>query len=150
MSSEVRPADVIMYVNSHQVVGTMPPDARDAVIDGLQQHGYYTFFASGVVGHGGAAGSTVYSGGHFENRPIEGSSLSEDDEKAIDLVWKLVRQHEKTVHIVDVGRETGFHRYIEEHRHHLKQFPVLVRPDGRRLEGIGQFTDENLEVFLRD
>ncbi len=150
MSEPVRPGDVLMYINSLKIVRVLPPDARDAAIGSLQDRGAYTFVPQGYAGHGGFVGSTAFDVGRYGGKPIEAEELSEDEETAIRLVLTLAHDHGRSVHIVDIGRETSFHRYIEEHRHHLKQFPVLLRPDGRRLDGIEQFSRDRLVKFFSD
>ena len=150
MSDPVRAGDVLMYINSLKIVRVLPPDSRDAAIGALQDHGAYTFVPQGWSGHGGFLGDTPFNAGHYGGRPIETEELTEDEETAIRLVLTLAHDHGRSVHIVDIGRETSFHRYIEEHRHHLKQFPVLLRPDGRRLDGIEQFSRDRLGKFFSD
>jgi hypothetical protein len=142
--------DVLLYVNSERVVRTLPPDARDAAIAGLRDHGEYTFPLLGTwSGHAGAS-STTYDGGRFGNLPVVSLELPEWEQEALQAVWKLVRQQGRRLHVVDVGKESSLRRLITEHLHHLHDFPVLVRPDGRRLEGIKEFTPENLVRFLED
>lgn len=144
--------DVLMFVNSLRIVRTLPPDAQDEALRALRDGGHYPFWAGtfGYAGHGGASGSTLWDSGRYGGKPIVENELTPDEEEAIRLVLRLVQERSKTLHIVDVGKETAFRRFIEEHRHHLRRFPVLVRPDGRRLEGIEEFTSEKLEAFLSD
>lgn len=141
-----------MYVNSLKLVRTLPPDTQDEAIRSLREGGYYSFWAWGFghAGHGGFSGSTLFDAGRFGNKPIIEEGLSPEDVEAMHLVLRLVQEKGKTLHIVDVGKESAFRRVIGEHLHHLRRFPVLVRPDGRRLEGVEQFTEEKLESFLSD
>lgn len=143
--------DVLMFVNSLRIVRTLPLDAQDEAIRSLRDGGHYPFWAGtfGYAGHGGS-GSTVFDSGRFGGKPVIEKELSPEEEEAIRLVLRLVREKGKTLHLVDVGKESALRRAFEEHLHHLRRFPVLVRPDGRRLEGIKEFTPENLEKFLAD
>jgi hypothetical protein len=148
MPTEVRPQDVLMYVNSAAIVRTLPVGDHDLLLGGMQEHGYCT------VPAGGSASSHIvpadYNAGDFGGRPVRGQELSEEDQEACLRAWEAVHRTGKTLHIVDVGKESELHRYIALHLHHLRRFPVLVRPDGRRLEGPEAFTEENLARFLSD
>ncbi len=53
-----------------------------------------------------------------------------------------------TLHLVDVGKESGPRKYIEEHLHHQRGFPVLLRSDGQRLEGLAELTPDKVASFL--
>ncbi len=151
MPGSAQPEDVLLYVNSHHILRTLPPGAHDEVAASLSASGSYSTPAGGPNwGYHVGRSSTTQDAARWGGKPVEGDEFSEDDLAAMELVWKKIREKRKVLHIVDVGKETGFHRYIEEHRHHLTCFPVLVRPDGRRLEGLEQFTDPNLESFLAD
>lgn len=143
--------DVLLYLNSYRILRTLPPDAHDAAIRGMQQSGTYKFspFLS-WAGTGPISARPMLDPGRYGNKPVSGTELTADEEAAVQLVWKLVGEKGKSVHIVDVGKESALRRFIQEHLHHLRRFPVLVRPDGRRLEGIEEFTPEKLENFLSD
>ena len=139
--------DVLMYVKSENVIRmVLPPDAQDEALRRLRANGYDTYFAgSSVYGARGGFGS---GSGYFGNKAIRAKELPEPEEDAIRRVWATVRAKGLTLHLVDVGVESALRRVIEEHLHHLRNFPVLVRPDGRRLEGAQSFSEENLAEFL--
>ena len=151
MSAQVAARDVLLYVDSHSIVRVLPPDAQDECVRGLQAQGFYTF-ARGpfLTGTGGFSGSTVFDAHRFGSKPVRGTELSPDEQKVVQDVWKQAHAQGRNLHIVDVGKESELHRYIQEHRRHLRRFPVLVRPDGRRLEGVEAFTPENLAHFFTD
>lgn len=88
--------------------------------------------------------------GYFGNKPIQERGIPEAEQESIQRVISLANDQRRPFHIVDVGKESVLRRVIEEHLHHLHRFPVLVRPDGRRLEGTENFTSENLAEFLSD
>jgi hypothetical protein len=142
-----------MFIKTERVIrAVLPPDARDPLIAGLESHGFYTFNAGpgGWAGHGAILGDTAFDAGRMGHKPILDEELPEQEVEATRLVFQVLHQRRRTVHVVDVGRQSSFHRFIEEHLHHLREFPVLVRPDGRRLEGCREFTPEKLEQFLSD
>lgn len=153
MPAKVAREDVLMFIKSIRVIDCVtPPDARDAAISGLESKGHYTFFTGigGYSAHSGFSGSTMFASGHFENKPIFDTALPEDEIAATRAVFQAAHAKGRTVHVIDVGRESAVREFISEHLHHLKSFPVLMRPDGRRLEGCASCTPENLEKFLAD
>ncbi len=143
--------DVLLYVKSEDMIRmVLPPDAGDAAIQSLRANGYYSFpmSVSGFGGHWGTGSS--FDAGNFGNKPVRATELPEEEEDAIGRVWTAIHEKGKRLHIVDVGKESALRRVIDEHLHHLRTFPVLVRPDGRRLEGLENFDEKRLENFLSD
>lgn len=150
MTELVQPGDVLIYIKSEDVVRrVLPSDAHDEAIGALRAGGYYTFFPAGYGGHAGPS-PAAYDTAHYGHKPIMGKEVPEAEEDAIERAGATVFAHGRRLHVVDVGTESALRRIISEHLHHLKNFPVLCRPDGRRLEGTDEFTQENLEKFLRD
>ncbi|MFZ1023558.1 MAG: hypothetical protein WAN87_05435 [Thermoplasmata archaeon] len=142
--------DVLIYVKSEDMIRwVLPPDAQDEGLRGFRDSGYYTCPVAGGKWGAHSAGLD-HNAGYFGNRPVRDKELPEEEAAAIDRAWVALRAKGKTIHIVDVGKESALRRVIEEHRHHLRSFPALVRPDGRRLEGTPNFTKENLDKFLSD
>jgi hypothetical protein len=144
--------DVVMFINSLKIVRTLPPDSQDRAIGSLRQGGYYVFWAGtyGYAGHGGATASALWDSGRYGGKPIVEHELTPEEEDAVRLALRLVHEKGKNLHLVDVGKESAFRRLVEEHLHHLRRFPSLIRHDGRRLEGVEEFTPEKLESFLAD
>jgi hypothetical protein len=141
--------DVLMYVKSEDIIRwVLPPDAQDEALRAFRERGYY---ACPVIGNwGGHSAGSFFDAGYFGNKPVRDKKLPELEADAIDRAWVAVHAKGKRLHIVDVGKESELRRVIEEHLHHLHSFPVLVRPDGRRLEGTESFSKENLDRFLSD
>jgi hypothetical protein len=142
-----------MYVRSRKTILLVtPPNAVNEAMAGMEAHGYYTFGVIGGTygGHATGGGTSLFDGGRFGNKPVFDEELPEDEAEAVDLVARKVREGGRRLHVVDVGKESALRRLIEDHRHHLKRFPVLLRPDGRRLEGPEEFTEAKLAAFLKD
>jgi hypothetical protein len=151
MPTQLDHRDVVLYVNSEEIVGTLPSSSQDTVLQSLRGSGQYTFPAmSGWAGHGAISPGTHSDSGPYGAQPVYSHGLTEEESKAVQLVWRAIHDSGRTLHIVDVGKETSLRRAIQEHLHHIRRFPVLFRPDGRRLEGIEEFTLPNLEKFLTD
>ncbi len=150
MSDLVQPADVLIYIKSEDVVlRVLPSEAHDEAVGALRAGGWYTYFPAGYGGHVGPS-STAFDAAQIGHKPVTGKQVPEAEEDAIERAGATVFAHGRRLHVVDVGKESALRRLISEHLHHLKNFPVLCRPDGRRLEGADEFTQENLEKFLRD
>jgi len=140
--------DVLMYVKSEDTIRmVLAPDAQDEALRAYRANGYCTPAMASLRGLPLTPGPDA---GYFGNRPVREKEIPEAEEEAIQRASLAVHNRGKTLHIVDVGKESVLRRVIEEHVHHLRDFPVLVRTDGRRLEGIGNFSDENLKKFLSD
>jgi hypothetical protein len=101
-------------------------------------------------GHSTGGGTAFFDGGIFANKPIYDEELPEDQADAVRRAFRTVQGAGRKLHLVDIGKESAFRRVIEEHLHHLRKFPVLVRPDGRRLEGPEECTESRLKAFLED
>jgi hypothetical protein len=147
--TELDPRDVLMYVKSEDVIRkVLPPDAHDEAIRGFRAQAFYCVppVAANYGGHIGPA----HDVGYFGNKPVIDKEIPEAEEEAVQRAMKAVYDQGKKLYIVDVGKESALRRVIEEHLHSLRDFPVLVRPDGRRLEGVRNFSPENLGRFLSD
>lgn len=150
---EMHSSDVVMFVRSAKVIKLVtPPDAHNEVMGAMEKAGFYTVAAgAGSWGvHATGGGTAFFDGGRFGNRPIFDQELPEDEAETVYRVFRKVREKGGRLHLVDVGKETAFRRLIEEHLKHLPRFPVLVRPDGRRLVGPEECTDAQLDKFLAD
>lgn len=155
-SVKLHPSDVLMFVKStNEIMLITPPDARNEVMAAWEKSGYASFAAGGggvfvTAGRGGSPGETTYGEGRFGNKPIYHKELPEDQAAAIRLVYRKVHEKGRTLHLVDVGKESAPRRLLAEHLKHLRSFPVLMRPDGRRLEGPAAITEARLDEFLAD
>lgn len=142
--------DLLLYIRSEDALRwVLPPDAQDPVLKAVREGGCGTFAAGTYTGHAGAS-ETTFASGRYGGKPIHGKMIPQEEEEAIRRVGSMVLEQRRTIHVVDVGRETALRRLIAEHLHHIQRFPVLCRSDGRRLEGPQEFTPENLEKIFSD
>jgi hypothetical protein len=88
------------------------------------------------------------TGGEQAVEGSESSVVSNDERMRVMRTWKIADGLGYQLHVVDIGQHSRFHAVIEEHLHALKEFPVLVRPNGDRLEGPASFTEDRLRGFL--
>lgn len=146
--TDVQRSDVLMFVKSEShIVAVLPPDYQNEAIASTRSTGGYTF--PPITGHASGGGQAAW-GESLGGRPIHQTELPADEEMALDRVARALAAKAGRLHVVDVGKQSSLRRYIEDRLHHLTNFPVLVRPDGRRLEGCSSFTDSNLAKFLAD
>jgi hypothetical protein len=71
-----------------------------------------------------------------------------EDRIRVMTTWKIADGLGDQPPVVDIGQHSRSHAIIEEHLHDLKEFPVLVRPNGDRLEGPAAFSEDGLRAFL--
>jgi len=150
---ELHPSDVLMYVKSKKVVSLMTPaEAQNEVMGSMEEHGHYTWGSNfgSWGGHATGGGTSFFDGGRYGNRPVFDQELPEDEAEVVRLVCRKVRERGRTLHLVDVGKESALRRLIQEHLKHIRRFPVLMRPHGRRLEGPDECTEAGLDEFLTD
>ncbi len=128
----------------------MPEDAHELVLYVQSKKAVSTFYrppgpaagplvppTSGNVGDAAtdAAGSTVFF-------------LSDDQARCVALVEETARDRGYRVRVVDTEKVGTIERLIAEHLRGVQHFPVLISPQGPRLEGVGAFTDEALAALM--
>jgi hypothetical protein len=146
--STVNERDVLLYVKSEDVIRmVLPPDAQDEALRAYRAHGYCTAPLGSLRGLPIAPGPGA---GYFGNKPIRDKEIPEGEQEVIQRVLAAAHHQGRDLHIVDVGKESALRRLIEEHLHKIRKYPVLVRPDGRRLEGIESVREEELQRFLSE
>ena len=137
-----------MFIKSEEVLRwVLPADAHEQAVRSLRDQGFFTTLP--VSNYGGRVGGAS-DAGYSQNDPAHAKELPAAEEELVRRASVVIYARGKRLHFVDVGKESAFRRVIEEHLHHLHRFPVLVRSDGRRLEGPENFTDEKLASFLSD
>lgn len=149
MSPTVVPRDVLIYVKSDRIISkVLPADAQGEGHRIFHENGYLTCLpAPSFSGHGGFVGDTFFDSGRFGGRPLYAQELPDEERDALRRARQVAGERGLTLHVVDVGKESPLRRVVEEH---LRDFPVLFRLGGRRLEGVSNFTAERLEEFLSD
>jgi Lrp/AsnC ligand binding domain len=70
--------------------------------------------------------------------------LSDDQARAVAMAEELAAHRGYTIEVKDVARSNRLERLVTEHLRNVTTFPVLVAPDGTRLEGTSNFTEERL------
>lgn len=138
-----------MFVRSEDIIRrVLPPDAHDEALRAFHSQAFFCVPPPAAL-RGGHIGPG-WEAGYFGNKPVRDKEIPEVEEDAIQLAVRAVHGQGRNLYIVDVGKESALRRVISEHLNHLHRFPVLVRPDGRRLEGADNFSRQNLEKFLSD
>jgi len=67
----------------------------------------------------------------------------------VNLVAEIARDLGRSVTLVDVNRPMGAEELLRRWVAADAVFPLLVRPDGRRLEGLDHFVPGELRRFVR-
>ena len=92
--------------------------------------------------------ASIPTGGEQAVEESESTVVPNEERMRVMRTWKIADGLGYQLHVVDIGQHSRFHAIIEEHLHDLKEFPVLVRPNGDRLEGPASFTEDKLTAFL--
>lgn len=74
--------------------------------------------------------------------------LSDDQSRCVAVVEEGARHRGYHLRIVDIEKVGRLERLVTEHLRGVQTFPVLISPNGHRLEGVGQFTEENLAAMM--
>jgi hypothetical protein len=131
MADESR--ELVLYVQSKKAVTTFyrpPPSASRGTVTG-----------AGTTA-APAAGEEPQSVGE----PV--FFLSDDQARCLALVEEIAAKRGYHVRVVDVEKVGRLERLITEHLRGVQKFPVLISPLGRRLEGVEQFTEEELAAIM--
>jgi len=103
----------------------------------------------------GPATQTVISGAPAGDGEAHGSTddgtvyfLSDDQSRALALTEELAARRNYKLRVVDVEKAGRLERLVTEHLRGVQLFPVLVAPDGQRIEGAEQFTEENVAALM--
>jgi DNA-binding Lrp family transcriptional regulator len=70
--------------------------------------------------------------------------LSDEQARVVALTEELAAKRGYTVEVKDVAKAGRLERIVTEHLRNVTKFPVLIGPEGRRLEGATEFTEERL------
>jgi len=74
--------------------------------------------------------------------------LSDDQARCQALVEDVAAQRGYGLKVIDVEKSGRLERLVTEHLRGVQKFPVLISPLGRRLEGVEQFTDDELAAIM--
>ncbi len=129
MPEELR--EVTLYVQSKKAVTTFyrPPTSTPAGAAVSPQH------AAGGASDSGTVGEPVFF-------------LSDDQSRCVAHVEEMAARRGYQVRVVDVEKVGRLERLITEHLRGVQKFPVLISPLGRRLEGVEQFTEEEIASLM--
>ena len=74
--------------------------------------------------------------------------LSDDQSRCVAEVEEMAARRAFKVRVVDIEKAGRLERLITEHLRGVQKFPVLIAPSGRRLEGVEQFTIQELAALM--
>jgi hypothetical protein len=130
MADESR--ELVLYVQSKRAVTTFyrPAPAASRTSIGTPSAG-----PASEAGEGAGVGEPVFF-------------LSDDQSRCMALVEDLAAKRGYHVRVVDIEKVGRLERLITEHLRGVQKFPVLISPLGRRLEGVEQFTEDELAAIM--
>lgn len=74
--------------------------------------------------------------------------LSDDQSRSAALVEELAVRRGYGVKVVDIAKAGRLERLVTEHLRGVQNFPVLISPNGHRLEGVAQFSEEAICAMM--
>ncbi len=127
--------EVTLYVQSKRAVTSFYRPAPSPSM----AHG------ASMPGIGGAAGY-VSEPASEAGQPVY--FLSDDQSRAVAVTEEVALKRGYAVKVVDVEKAGRLERLVTEHLRDVHTFPVLVTPNGQRLVGGEQFTEEGLSALM--
>ena len=130
----------------------MPEESRELVLYVQSKKAVTTFYRApspsvrGVPGTGAETPSASAGEGAPTGEPIY--FLSDDQSRCVAQVEEMAMRRGYRVRVVDVEKVGRIERLIAEHLRGVQKFPVLIAPSGRRLEGLEQFTIQELAALM--
>ncbi len=107
---------------------------------------------SAAVPPGGAMGTSATPTRGADDAELIADSpvyfLSDDQARCAALVEEFARRRGYDLKVVDIERAGRLERMVAEHLKGVQTFPVLLAPNGRRLEGIDAFTEEAIAELM--
>ncbi|MGP8076528.1 MAG: Lrp/AsnC family transcriptional regulator [Thermoplasmata archaeon] len=132
------PRELTLYVQSKKAVTTFFRPPAQAVANANPEA------TMAAVGRVQSASSS--SGDAMGTTPV--FFLSDDQARCQALVEDVAAQRGYGLKVIDVEKSGRLERLVTEHLRGVQKFPVLISPLGRRLEGVEQFTDDELAAIM--
>ncbi|HTT26078.1 MAG TPA: Lrp/AsnC ligand binding domain-containing protein [Thermoplasmata archaeon] len=128
------PRELTLYVQSKKVVTSFyrPPAARTNEATALGPD----FRPSGRTEDDSAGAAE------------EAFFLSDDQARCLAVTEEIAKRRSYTVRVIDVAKVGRLERLVTEHLRGVTKFPVLIGPNGQRLEGTDGFTEEALYEMM--
>ena len=125
--------ELLLYVQSKKAVTTFYRAPPAPSLRGVTTPG--TEVAPASAEEGSQLGEPVYF-------------LSDDQSRCVAQVEEMAARRGYHVRVVDVEKVGRLERLIAEHLRGVQKFPVLIAPSGRRIEGVEQFTIQELAALM--
>ena len=130
----------------------MPEESRELVLYVQSKKAVTTFYRMPSSPTRGISGSSPEAapGSNEEGAPVGEPVyfLSDDQSRCVAQVEEMAGRRGYHVRVVDVEKAGRLERLIAEHLRGVQKFPVLIAPSGRRLEGLEQFTIQELAALM--
>jgi DNA-binding Lrp family transcriptional regulator len=131
----------------------MVADGRELTLYVQSKKAVTTFYRapSTPVGHPGHSPMNPAATGTGDVGAVSDDAiyfLSDDQTRCVALAEELARHRGYRLKIVDIERAGRLERLVTEHLRGVQTFPVLIAPDGHRLEGVAAFSEENLAAMM--
>ncbi len=131
----------------------MPDSSRELTLYVQSKKAVTTFYRPPPTGGGiGPMTATTVGGAPSSSEATADEGpvffLSDDQSRALALAEEIALRRGYRVKVVDVEKAGRLERLVTEHLRGVQTFPVLVAPNGARLVGTEQFSEENLAAVM--
>jgi hypothetical protein len=140
MTDPPHPKSLVLFAQSQRVIDQVFHGLDPRVASEQERGGYLPAYALSPLGSRVMSADTTEYTQHRE--------MPEAEYDCIMRAWRIGEEHGYRVRLIDVTQESEFRSWLQRHMHDLKEFPVLLLPDGRRLSGPSEFTEERLRAAL--
>jgi DNA-binding Lrp family transcriptional regulator len=131
----------------------MPDESRELVLYVQSKKAITTFYRPATAASrdpisGPSASAAAPGSGEEQTVGEPVFFLSDDQSRCMAMVEEIAAKRGYRVRVVDIEKVGRLERLITEHLRGVSTFPVLISPLGRRLEGVVQFTEDELAAIM--
>ena len=131
----------------------MPEASRELTLYVQSKKAVTTFYRPPATGGGigpmtatTVGGAPAVSDATADDGPVY--FLSDDQSRALALTEEIALRRGYRIRVIDVEKAGRLERLVTEHLRGVQTFPVVVAPNGMRLVGSEQFTEDNLAAVM--
>jgi DNA-binding Lrp family transcriptional regulator len=124
----------------------MPEESRELTLYVQSKKVVTTFYRPPGPGGGTVPSTAAASGESAVASPVH--FLSDDQARCVALAEEMAMRRGHRIRVIDIEKVGRVERIVAEHLRGVQTFPILISPKGRRLEGVAQFTEENLAELM--
>lgn len=139
--TEPAPAkELVLFAQSRRVIDQVYHGLDPRLLTDVERTGYLPTYAAAPLASAVMNPEAVEYTSHPE--------MSAEEYACILRAWRIGEENGFRIRLIDVTQESDLRSWIHRHLHDLHEFPVLLLPDGSRLSGPAEFTEQRLRSAL--